>query len=138
MRYRPFRVVFASVLAVASYATLAAAEETGRQLYVRYCGACHGPDAHGDGIAAGMLRTKPPDLTRLASRRGGDFPIDLVVKTIDGREMPRAHGAPTMPVWGEILAREVGGDGSRAVGVERRVQERIYAIAEYLRSIQAE
>ena len=42
-----------------------------------------------------------------------------------------------MPVWGEILSRELGGGKRRSVPVERRVQGRILSIAEYLQSIQA-
>jgi hypothetical protein len=42
-----------------------------------------------------------------------------------------------MPVWGDILSREIGGSTSRRVPVERRVQGRILTIAEYLESIQA-
>jgi mono/diheme cytochrome c family protein len=111
-------------------------EQPGRQLYLRYCGACHGPQAKGDGIVGGLMQPSPPDLTSLASRHGGTFPLELVVKTIDGRELPRAHGEPAMPVWGQILSEELGSKGKPRPAVERRVQGRIYSIAEYLRSIQ--
>jgi mono/diheme cytochrome c family protein len=110
---------------------------SGRQLYLKYCGACHGPDAKGDGIVASFMRVKPADLTLISARHGGEFPLDQVVKTIDGRDMLRAHGEPAMPVWGDILSREIGGSTSRRVPVERRVQGRILTIAEYLESIQA-
>jgi hypothetical protein len=112
-------------------------EGSGRQLYLKYCGACHGPEAKGDGIVASFMRVKPADLTLISARHGGEFPLADVVKTIDGREMLHAHGEPAMPVWGEILSREIGGGKSRSVAVERRVQGRILSIAEYLQSIQA-
>ena len=112
-------------------------EGSGRQLYLRYCGACHGPQAKGDGIVASFMRVKPPDLTLISARHGGEFPLADVVKTIDGREMLRAHGEPAMPVWGEILSSEIGDGKRRSVPVERRVQGRILSIAEYLQSIQA-
>jgi mono/diheme cytochrome c family protein len=125
--------------AVAGAARAAEPEDRGKQLYVKYCGACHGPGAKGDGIAGTFIRPKPPDLTLLARPHGGEFPLQQVVKAIDGREMPRAHGDPVMPVWGEILSEELGGSGGGAqpLAVERRVQGRILTIAEYLRTIQA-
>lgn len=127
------------MLSIGASALAAEPEPPGRGEYLRYCGACHGPLAKGDGAASGFFRPTPPDLTRLAARHGGEFPMALIVKTIDGRDMPRAHGEPAMPVWGQILSEEFGGTGKgkQPVSVERRVHARIYTIAEYLRSIQA-
>lgn len=133
--------VFASILllvlaAAGPPARAAEPEHPGRQLYLRYCGACHGPEAKGDGIVGTVLRVKPPDLTLLAKQRGGEFPLEQVVKMIDGRELPRAHGDPAMPVWGEVLSEELGGSTKPRLPIERRVQGRILSIAEYLQTIQ--
>jgi mono/diheme cytochrome c family protein len=118
--------------------TAAAAEQqSGRELYLRYCGACHGPQAKGDGVASSLMRPSPPDLTLLAKQHGGDFPLDSVVKTIDGREMPRAHGDPWMPVWGTVLGEDAARQGKSPAATEEHVKGRIHAIAEYLRTIQA-
>ena len=140
MSYRTGRVAFVMLVVLgsaASGARPAEAEQDGRALYRRYCAACHGPEAKGDGVVASFLKPKPPDLTMLASRNGGEFPMEGVVKTIDGREMLRAHGEPVMPVWGQILSEELGSKGKLRPAVERRVQGRIFAIADYLRTIQA-
>jgi len=51
--------------------------------------------------------------------------------------MPRVHGDPWMPVWGAVLSQEIGTKEPKAA-VEGNVQGRILAIAEYLRSIQAQ
>lgn len=112
-------------------------EPPGRQLYRRYCGACHGPQAKGDGVASSFMRPSPADLTLLAKQHGGEFPLDLVVKTIDGREMPRVHGDPWMPVWGTVLSEDAARAGKPKAAVEGKVRGRILAIAEYLRTIQA-
>ena len=142
MPYSPTRPnVFAWVLlsmlgAAGSSARAAEHEHPGRQLYLQYCGACHGPEAKGDGIVGTFMRLKPPDLTQLAARHGGEFPLEQVVKTIDGREVPRAHGDPAMPVWGQILSEELGSGTKQRVPIERRVQGRILSIAEYLQTIQ--
>ena len=139
MHHRAF-VVGAVVFALFAFAASGRAAErqnSGRQLYLKYCGACHGPDAKGDGIVASFMRVKPPDLTLIAARHGGEFSLEQVVKTIDGREMLHAHGEPAMPVWGDVLSRELGAGAHRSVPIERRVQSRILSIAEYLESIQA-
>ena len=110
--------------------------QPGRQLYLRYCSACHGPEAKGDGLAGTVMQPHPADLTRLASRNNGEFPMERVVRTIDGREALRAHGEPVMPVWGEVLSDGHGDKGEQRPAIERRVQGRIFSIAEYLRTIQ--
>ena len=116
----------------------AAEDGQGRALYLRYCSACHGTDGKGDGVAGSLMRPAPADLTRLASRHGGEYPLELVASTIDGRQALRAHGEPTMPVWGEVLAEELGSKDKQRPPIERRVHGRIFAIAEYLRTIQAQ
>lgn len=143
MRYisitaKVFAWILFSMLGAAGPPVRAAEPESpGKQLYLQYCGACHGPEARGDGIVGTFMRLKPPDLTTLAVRHGGEFPLEEVVKTIDGRDVLRAHGDPAMPVWGQILSEELGATGTkRRLPVERRVQGRILAIAEYLQSMQ--
>ena len=55
----------------------------GRQYFVRYCSACHGMTGHGDGPVASALRTPPADLTRIAQRHGGHFPVAEIAASID-------------------------------------------------------
>jgi len=110
----------------------AEADDPGRTLYVRYCGACHGPVGKGDGIAGTFMRPKPVDLTQIAKKNGGVFPFDETVKIIDGRNTVRAHGDSDMPVWGEILRDNPAMDMSRRAGVRGT----LVLITEYLRSIQ--
>lgn len=111
-------------------------EQSGRQLYLRYCGTCHGPQGKGDGVASSFMRPSPPDLTRLADRNGGTFSVDAVAKAIDGREMPRVHGDPFMPVWGTVLREDPAKPGAPKVGGNQYADDTIRAIAEYLKTIQ--
>jgi len=111
-------------------------EQSGRQLYLRYCGTCHGPQAKGDGVASSFMRPSPPDLTLLAKQHGGEFPLETVAKKIDGREMPRVHGDPWMPVWGTVLSEDAASAGKSKAAAEEHAQGRILAIAEYLKTIQ--
>ena len=57
----------------------------GQHYFVRYCSACHGMEGRGDGPAAVALRTPPADLTWIAQRRGGHFPVAEITASIDGR-----------------------------------------------------
>jgi mono/diheme cytochrome c family protein len=119
-------------------ATAADEVQPGKALYLKYCSACHGADAKGDGVAGSLMQPKPADLTRLSARYGGEFPMEQVVRTIDGRQALHAHGEPTMPVWGEVLSDQHGSGDERRPAIERRVQGRIFLIADYLRTIQAQ
>ena len=101
----------------------------GRDLYRAYCAACHGTDARGGGPAATSLKVKPPDLTKIAERHGGVFPLADIEKFISGEEVKAAtHGQREMPVWGPIL-----GQVQRDLSFGR---VRIRNLALYLESLQ--
>src|SRR5687767_5264322 len=92
-------VVLVSVLAV--FASMPAATEElsgydGEQLFNRFCAACHGKNAEGNGPVAPFFKIAPPDLTRLAKRRGGEFPTEDVRRIIDGRNTKGPHGTRQM------------------------------------------
>ncbi len=71
------------------------------RVFVRYCNACHGMEGRGNGPAATALQPPPADLTRIAQRRDGLFPVAEVTAVIDGRTIIPAHGSREMPIWGE-------------------------------------
>jgi mono/diheme cytochrome c family protein len=127
----------ASLLAALLYgpAVAAAAEagNPGKTLYLQYCSSCHGSGGQGDGVVSGFLRPRPTDLTRLTKKPGGEFPFVETMQQIDGTKTVRAHGDPTMPVWGESFQQELAGtpDG------QERVRGKLMLITEYIRSIQA-
>ena len=74
----------------------------GGQLFERFCTSCHGAGAAGDGPRVNELNPQPPDLTRLSLRHDGVFPLERVVRRIDGRDPLVSHGSP-MPVYGELF-----------------------------------
>ena len=81
--------------------------EAGADLFADYCAACHGMAAAGDGPLADLLTVAPADLTLLAERFGGTFPVFHVAQRIDGRDPLLAHGGE-MPVFGPLFqGREV-------------------------------
>lgn len=129
------RVIWSSVLAASLLFTrpaAAEADDAGRSLYLRYCGACHGPNAKGDGVAGTFMRPKPADLTQIAKQHGGEFPFEETVRVIDGRTTLRAHGDPDMPVWGKVLRDDPAWGMTRRAGVHGT----LVLITGYLRSIQ--
>ena len=102
---------------------------SGQDLFQFYCATCHGRDAKGSGPAAAALKTPPADLTRIAARRGGQFPrADVIAFVGDAKPMIPAHGSIEMPVWGPIF---------RALDAsDTRAHVRIENVVNFLESIQ--
>jgi mono/diheme cytochrome c family protein len=106
----------------------------GRTLFESHCALCHGEDAKGDGVFAPDLMTQPADLSRIAARRGGEFPAEDVARFIDGRIPVEAHRSAEMPVWGNVISLEFVDAGTR----EEVTRGKLSALVAYLRSIQVE
>lgn len=105
---------------------------SGAEIFGRFCAACHGEGARGDGPVASSLNVLVPDLTTIEMRYG-EFPATLIRDVIDGRGIDmRAHGTRTMPVWGREFWVEEGGD----VVAQTSARNAINKLVEYLRSIQ--
>jgi len=102
---------------------------TGAELYAAYCASCHGTGGKGDGPAAPALRSKLPDLTTLAKRRGGKFPEGDVFQVIKWGGGIIGHGSKEMPVWG-IAFRTLSPED------EAEVNLRIKSLITYLDSLQ--
>jgi mono/diheme cytochrome c family protein len=101
----------------------------GRDLFRAYCAGCHGLDGRGGGARANALKTKPPDLTGIARRRGGAFPLLGVERIIAGEETSaQTHATREMPVWGPILG-QIQRDQSLG-------KVRIRNLAKYLETLQ--
>jgi hypothetical protein len=76
---------------------------------------------------ARVLKIPPPDLTQIAARRGGAFPVKLVEQTIAGSDLA-SHGTREMPVWGPIFSQ---------VTLDQDLGRiRIASLVQYLQSIQ--
>ena len=126
------KTLIAGLMACLAVGMAYAADAPGKEMYVRYCGACHGPKGKGDGIAGTFMRSKPIDLTQIAKKNNGEFPFMRMMETIDGRRSVRAHGDPEMPVWGEILKDQASSPMAR----DNEVRGKVMAITDYIRSIQ--
>jgi mono/diheme cytochrome c family protein len=108
----------------------AAAAAAGRGIYNAHCASCHGVDAKGNGEVAQYLTVKPADLTRLRYAHAGEYPLNVVMEAIDGRQRVKTHGTRQMPIWGAAFQSVEGGK------TKEEAQEMVYRVAQYLWSIQ--
>lgn len=132
-RHLPVFAIIAGSLLNATAGATEVIDSTGAENYVRYCAACHGDSGCGDGPVASAIARPVPDLTRIAARRDGKFPRQIIKNAIDGRWQIDAHGTQQMPVWGfEFWISEGAGDFS-----EPRVDRILDGLVDYLASIQA-
>lgn len=93
-------LIVAGVVGGCNAVALAQGLDAGRSEYQAQCGSCHGIDGKGNGPISGELKSHPTDLTVLAKKNGGVFPISVIYEIIDGRKVIKAHGTREMPVWG--------------------------------------
>lgn len=124
----------AAIALLAMAAAPAAAQQAnvlnrGKLEYRENCEACHGQSGMGEGKMADRLSAKPPDLTRIAKRNGGEFPFWTVYTAIDGEKPVRAHELSPMPLWGARF-RDEEKEGKPPMYL------RILALTHYLESIQ--
>jgi mono/diheme cytochrome c family protein len=106
-----------------------AAAPSGRDIYMDRCGACHGEDAKGNGPAVGSLRIAPADLTLLAKRNQGTFPIERVKKIVGDWVDINAHGSREMPIWGDLFHPKNAAD-------QQVANNHFKSLVAYLESIQ--
>jgi mono/diheme cytochrome c family protein len=128
-------------LALPATLTIAAAcapppeKSSGQDLYAEFCVACHGVSGKGDGPDAAVLARKPADLTKLAARNGGTFPMMDVLSTIDGYTRAR-HGNLTMPEFGVMMEDQPSVMVDTGDGILTPTPEPLAALADYLRTLQ--
>ena len=109
--------------------------DLGKREFDSKCAVCHGQDAKGTGPYADQLKRSLPDLTTLARRNGGVFPVSRTYETIEGAG--KGHGTRDMPVWGldyTIQAAEVLPE--LPYNQALYVRTRIMALLEYLNQLQ--
>jgi mono/diheme cytochrome c family protein len=135
MRARGSRVGLVAIAAALAAPVLAAGPPDagvvarGETTYTRYGVACHGKAGRGDGPLAGDLRVSVPDLTTMATRSGGAYPYDRVVRIINSGDALRGHGTADMPAWGDAF-KKTKGTG------EATVDAAIRNLSQYLRTLQ--
>lgn len=134
MKHAP-KCAAASLMLVALLSQMSFAQprvDFGKSEYESSCASCHGVSGKGDGAMVGMLTKPPSDLTTLARRNGGVFPVQRISEMIDGRTsvMIGSHGAREMPVWGHVYRSE----DTQPRDLHARI--RINSLVDYLARIQ--
>jgi hypothetical protein len=109
------------------------------------CAACHGTDGKGGGPVGPSLTKAPADLTILAKKNNGVFPLSAVYDTIYGIKSIVAHGTRDMPIWGfryapslnpALIPKATDKYSVPTYEPEAVVRTRILAVIDYLNRIQ--
>ena len=123
----------ATVFAVDIFSADQALIHSGQTQFEKNCTSCHNAEATGKMDKKNGV-TIAPDLTQIAKKNDGIFPMWQIYDVIYGKKAGAAHQARKMPIWGDELVK------SRSVNKESReaiVRGRILAIIAYLSTIQA-
>lgn len=138
------RIAIIGAMAVSVGSVSAQDRDIGKIEYQSNCASCHGIGAKGDGPMSTELKRRPTDLTVLAKRNNGVFPLNSVYRIIDGRDAIPSHGTREMPVWGYRFVPSQHFDLKLAddyiytapTSPEPVVHARILAVIDYLNRIQ--
>ncbi|WP_439122339.1 c-type cytochrome [Marivita sp.] len=125
-----------SLLALTAAPLMAQDVDHGRALFQTHCATCHGADAKGQGPLAPALVLQPVDLTALAARHDGVFPLERVLKRIDGTDPLVSHGSP-MPVYGPYFEGVANTPMKLPSGQPILVSDPIADLVGYLQSVQS-
>ncbi len=130
------RTAFAIVAVGAVIAACAPERQvSGRALYAEFCVSCHGTSGKGDGPAAAALGKAPADLTGIATRNGGQFPMAEVMSTIDGYTR-RGDRSSVMPELGTVLQEGPLVMVDTGDGIATPTPANLVALANHLRTLQ--
>jgi mono/diheme cytochrome c family protein len=137
-------LIFANTIIAFSADASAQMIDVGQAEYQSGCASCHGVDAKGNGPVSKELKIRPADLTVLAKKNNGVFPVNAVYEIIDGRASIPSHGTREMPIWGWRfvpsehfnLKRTDDYIYSSPESPEPVVHSRILAVIDYLNRVQ--
>ena len=138
------RIAIIGATAVFAGSVSAQDRDMGKIEYQSNCASCHGIGAKGDGPMSAELKKRPTDLTVLAKKNNGVFPLNYVYRVIDGRDPIASHGTREMPIWGYRFVPPQHFDLNLAddyiysppTSPEPVVHARILAVIDYLNRIQ--
>lgn len=110
------------------------AQSVGELLFKRNCVSCHGVAGRGDGPLAAGLGTAPADLTKIAARRDGVWPMLEVMSILDGY-LKTTNPREDMPVFEGFLDDEMV-EFETGNGVTTLVPTKLIEVVNYLETLQ--
>ncbi len=134
-------ILFAMALTLGTGQALAIDDElkVGQLIFQQQCAVCHGMTGEGDGLIAGLFKKKPRALSQLSKENGGEYPFELVYRTLKATEADPAHGAPQMPVWGSYFMVEKALEDPSIDNTEAMIAiGRLLSVVYYIETLQEE
>ncbi len=134
-------LLFVLALAYGSGQAFALDDElkVGQVIFQQQCAVCHGMIGEGDGLLAELFKNKPRALSQLSKENGGEYPFDLVYRTLKATDPDPAHGAPEMPVWGNYFKVEKALSDPSMDNVEAMIAiGRLLSVIYYIETLQKE
>lgn len=110
------------------------AQSVGELLFEGNCISCHGVAGRGDGPLAAGLGTAPADLTQIAARRDGVWPMLEVMSILDGY-LKTTNPREDMPVFEGFLDDEMV-EFDTGNGVTTLVPTKLIEVVNYLEALQ--
>jgi cytochrome c553 len=110
------------------------AQSVGELLFKKNCVSCHGATGRGDGPLSAGLKTDPADLTQIAARRDGVWPMLEVMSILDGY-LKATNPREDMPIFEELLDNDMV-ELDTGNGLIALVPVKLVEITNYLESIQ--
>jgi hypothetical protein len=110
------------------------AQDVGRLLFKKNCIACHGRTGRGDGPASKGLATQPADLTKIAERRDGVWPILEIMSILDGY-FENTNQREGMPIFENLLDNDMI-ESDTGNGLTLLVPSKLVEVVIYLETLQ--
>ena len=110
------------------------AQSVGELLFKENCVSCHGIAGQGDGQLSAGLGTAPADLTKIAARRDGVWPMLEVISILDGY-LKATNPREYMPVIEKLLDNDMV-EFDTGNGLITLVPTKLIEVANYLESLQ--
>ena len=110
------------------------AQSVGELLFKENCVSCHGFTGKGDGPLSAGLGTAPADLTQIASRRDGVWPMLEVMSILDGY-LKATNPREDMPIVEDLLDNDMV-EFDTGNGLTALVPIKLIEVVNYLESLQ--
>lgn len=110
------------------------AQSVGELLFKENCVSCHGVTGQGEGPLSAGLGTPPADLTKIAARRDGVWPMLEVMSILDGY-LKATNPREDMPIIEDLLDNDTA-EFDTGNGLTTLVPVKLIEVANYLETLQ--